>query len=101
MNSAGIGYHTAEELALHGAKVYIGARSEKRAHAAIERLYAEHPRLPRGLVVYLPLNLSDLNNVVEAAEAFLKQETRLDILREYSSQHYALNCTLAKAYSKV
>ncbi|RFU33972.1 hypothetical protein B7463_g2345, partial [Scytalidium lignicola] len=78
--NAGIGYHTAEELALHGAKVYIGARSERRAHAAIERLHIENPTLVKGAVVYLPLNLSDLDDVVKAVEVFLQQEKRLDIL---------------------
>jgi NAD(P)-dependent dehydrogenase (short-subunit alcohol dehydrogenase family) len=58
----------------------MGARSERRAYAAIERLHADNPSLPKGTVIYLPLDLSDLDDVVKAAELFLQKETRLDIL---------------------
>lgn len=36
--STGVGYHTVKILAQHGAKVYMAARSESKAKAAIEQL---------------------------------------------------------------
>ena len=60
--------------------MYLAARSEKRAREAIEKLYAELTLLEEGKIVWLPLDLSDLNSVVKAAETIYKNETRLDIL---------------------
>ncbi|KAF7977340.1 hypothetical protein HWV62_4129 [Athelia sp. TMB] len=39
--NTGIGYYTVQRLAKHGAKVYMGARNEEKAKAAIEKLRAE------------------------------------------------------------
>lgn len=79
-NSSGIGYTTAEQLARHGAKVYVAARSEAKAHAAIEKIYANNKKVEAGKLIFLPLDLADLDSVANAAEIFLKQEGRLDIL---------------------
>lgn len=79
-NSSGIGYTTVQNLARHGAKVYIGARSEERAKAAIERLRAEGLEPGNGELEWLALDLSDPRKVKESAEAFLGKEDRLDIL---------------------
>lgn len=79
-NSSGIGYTTAEQLARHGAKVYVAARSEARAHAAIEKIYANNREVAAGKLIFLPLDLADLDSVAKAAEIFLKQENRLNIL---------------------
>jgi NAD(P)-dependent dehydrogenase (short-subunit alcohol dehydrogenase family) len=68
------------QLARHGAKVYLGARSETKAHAAIERLHTEHREIEKGQLVFLPIDLSDLASVVKAAQTFIKEEQRLDIL---------------------
>jgi NAD(P)-dependent dehydrogenase (short-subunit alcohol dehydrogenase family) len=68
------------QLARHGAKVYLAARSEIRAQEAIEKLYSEIPSLEKGKIVWLPLDLSDLKGVAAAAETICKNETRLDIL---------------------
>lgn len=78
--SSGIGYTTAEQLARHGAKVYVAARSEAKAHAAIEKIYANNKKVEAGKLIFLPLDLADLDSVANAAEIFLKQEGRLDIL---------------------
>ncbi len=78
MPSAGIGFATVEHLLKHGAKVYIGARSEEKAQAAIERLKANGPN--SGEVQYLNLDLSDVTKAKASAEHFLSNETRLDIL---------------------
>ena len=78
-NSSGIGYTTAEQLARHGAKVYVAARSEAKAHAAIEKIYA-NDKVKAGRLIFLPLDLADLDSVAKAAEIFLNREDRLDIL---------------------
>ena len=80
VNSSGIGYATAEQLARHGAKVYMAARSEVKVHAAIEKIYANNNKVEAGKLIFLPLDLADLDSVAKAAEIFLKQEGRLDIL---------------------
>jgi len=68
-------------LALHGAKVYLGARTDKKATAAIARLETDNPSLKgRGLVVWLPLDLTRPADVKKSAENFLAKEERLDIL---------------------
>lgn len=79
-NSSGIGYATAEQLACHNAKVYLAARSEAKAHAAIEKIYANNKDVKAGKLIFLPLDLADLDGVAKAAEVFLKQEDRLNIL---------------------
>ncbi|KAI0751787.1 NAD-P-binding protein [Daedaleopsis nitida] len=80
--NSGIGCAVIEKLVRHGAKVYMGARSEQRAKAATERIHAAAAELEpgRGEVVWLPLDLSDPRSVVAAAEDFMQKEERLDIL---------------------
>lgn len=41
--NTGVGFHTVEELAKHGARVYMGARSPSKAEAAIDRICADTP----------------------------------------------------------
>ncbi len=79
-NSSGIGYTTTEQLARHGAKLYVAARSEGKAHAAIEKIHANNKKVEAGKLIFLPLDLADLDSVAKAAEIFLKQEDRLDVL---------------------
>ncbi|TFY66029.1 hypothetical protein EVG20_g5060 [Dentipellis fragilis] len=79
--SAGIGIRTAEQLALHGAKVYLACRSEAKATAAIAELEKTTPSLKdQNRLVYLPLDLSSVHSAKEAAEDFLSREDRLDVL---------------------
>jgi NAD(P)-dependent dehydrogenase (short-subunit alcohol dehydrogenase family) len=66
--------------------VYLAARNEERAKAAIESLHnaglgkgGEHNL---GEVVWLKLDLGDPREAKKAAEEFLKLETRLDVLCE-------------------
>ncbi|KAJ7679459.1 hypothetical protein DFH06DRAFT_974876 [Mycena polygramma] len=74
--NAGIGYETVKQLLLKNAKVYLAARSPERAAAAIKRLEDETKRM----AIFIQLDLSDLPSVRRAADAFLAQESRLDIL---------------------
>lgn len=86
--SSGVGFAAIQRLARHGAKVYMGARDEKKARAAIQRLHAEGLGPGNGEVVWLSLDLSDPRKVVAAAEEFMQGEERLDVLGGY--QH--LDC---------
>lgn len=63
--------------------MYLACRNEQRAQAAIEKLHTENPKLQKGNLVWLPLNLEDLNNVATAAQALTQKEQRLDILGMY------------------
>ncbi|UKZ96890.1 uncharacterized protein TrAFT101_011665 [Trichoderma asperellum] len=78
--NSGIGFETVKQLALHGAKVYIGARSESRAKQAISDILSQNPSIPKELLEWLPLDLSSLPNVIKAANVLSTAESRLDIL---------------------
>ncbi|KAJ7205155.1 hypothetical protein B0H12DRAFT_458628 [Mycena haematopus] len=75
--NTGIGYQTIKQLLMKNAKVYLAARSPEKAATAIKRLEAETHKPPP---IFLQLDLADLPSVRRAAETFLAQETRLDIL---------------------
>ncbi|MCJ1400500.1 hypothetical protein MMC11_003706 [Xylographa trunciseda] len=79
--NAGIGAAIVEGLATNGAKVYMGARSEERAKAAIKKIEDAHPGVKeKGLVVWLPLDLTEPEDVVKSAKDFMSREKRLDIV---------------------
>ena len=64
----------------HGAKVYLGARNEERAKAAIERLINGKGGLGTGQVEWLRLDLSTPSSALRGAQEFLSKEQRLDVL---------------------
>ncbi|KAJ7431546.1 NAD(P)-binding protein [Mycena galericulata] len=74
--STGIGYETVKQLLLKNAKVYLAARLPEKAAAAIKRLESETNKS----AIFLQLDLADLPSVRKAAETFLEQEEKLDIL---------------------
>jgi len=76
--NSGIGYATIQHLVRRGAKVYMGARNESKADAAIEQLTSEG--LGSGSVHYFNVDMSDPIKAKAAAEEFLKKEERLDVL---------------------
>ncbi len=63
--NTGVGFHTVDELAKHGARVYLGARSPGKAEAAINQIRAETPTTD---VHFLQMDLMDLQSVVAAAK---------------------------------
>lgn len=67
----------------------MAARNEARAHAAIERMHANNKGIEAGKLVFLQLDLADLDSVQEAAESFMKQESRLDVLGESEMEGWA------------
>ncbi|KAJ7867678.1 NAD(P)-binding protein [Mycena olivaceomarginata] len=74
--NTGIGYHTVRQLLLKNATVYLAARSQEKAADAIRRLEEETAKQ----ALFIELDLADLPSVRRAAEAFLAQEARLDLL---------------------
>ncbi|KAJ7323334.1 NAD-P-binding protein [Mycena albidolilacea] len=76
--NTGIGYATIQMLARKGAKVYMAARDEGRATAAIKQLQSED--IKDGSVHWHKLDLSDPRAAHKSAEEFLRKEQRLDIL---------------------
>ena len=59
----------------------MGARSEERATAAIKKIEDAHADVKeKGLVVWLPLDLTEPKDVVKSAEDFMGRENRLDII---------------------
>jgi NAD(P)-dependent dehydrogenase (short-subunit alcohol dehydrogenase family) len=75
--NSGIGYATAAALADHGAHVVLACRNEERARQARDKLESE---LDRCSLELLPLDLADLVSVRRAAESFLSEHARLDLL---------------------
>ncbi|KAJ7501830.1 NAD-P-binding protein [Mycena galericulata] len=74
--NTGIGYETVKQLLLKNAKVYLAARSPEKAAAAIKRLESE----TKNTAIFIQLDLADLPSVRKAAESFLAQESKLDLL---------------------
>ncbi|EMD40352.1 hypothetical protein CERSUDRAFT_102762 [Gelatoporia subvermispora B] len=85
--NAGIGLYTVYFLAKRGAKVYLGARSEAKAQAAIARLREEGLGEDEGELVWLDIDLSDPRKAKQAARWFMEREVRLDILGDPTSSH--------------
>ena len=75
--NTGIGYETCLALANKGATVYLAARSEERAKAAISKL-TEATKSTK--IHFLQLDLMDLGQVKKAATEFLSKKVPLDCL---------------------
>lgn len=60
----------------HNAKVYLAARNQQSAEAAIATL----KEITGKEGIFLPLDLADLSSVKRAADLFYEQETELHIL---------------------
>lgn len=61
------------------AKVYVAARSETKAMAAIHEVERSLPG-STGQLLFLHLDLSDLSTIEKSAQTFLERESRLDVL---------------------
>ncbi|KAH9224223.1 hypothetical protein DL95DRAFT_431314 [Leptodontidium sp. 2 PMI_412] len=73
--NTGMGYTIAEQLALHGAKVWMGARSGAKAKQAIDKFNTEHKdSTKKGEIIWLPLDLTSPIDVIASAKSFLSQE---------------------------
>jgi NAD(P)-dependent dehydrogenase (short-subunit alcohol dehydrogenase family) len=75
--NSGIGYHTALELARHGARVVLACRDAERGADTMRRVTAE---APEAAVEIGALDLADLASVRGFAEAFAAGHPGLDLL---------------------
>ncbi|KAJ5587536.1 uncharacterized protein N7459_003301 [Penicillium hispanicum] len=79
--ASGVGFELAKILYAAGGTVYIAARSVSRCEGAIEKIKAQtRGQKAEGKLKIMAVDLGDLGAVKRAAEEFLRQETRLDIL---------------------
>lgn len=76
-SNTGLGFETALDLYLKGAKVYVACRNEEKGRDAIERMKAISSG---GELVYSRLDLASLSSVKEFAEKVIATESRLDLL---------------------
>ncbi|GAP88273.2 putative short-chain dehydrogenase [Rosellinia necatrix] len=77
--NTGLGKELCKILYSKNAKVYVAARSERKAKEAIEEIRGLHPT-SKGALAYLHLDLSDLTTIKKSADDFLARESRLDTL---------------------
>ena len=75
--NSGLGFETARELAAHGARVLLTARSAAKGEAAVARLTA---RQPAAAVEFRLLDLADLDSVRAFAAAIVGDGTGVDVL---------------------
>lgn len=78
-SNTGVGKELAQILYSKNAKVYIAARSEDKANAAIASIKAAAPD-STGSLTFLHLDLADLSTIKASASAFLSQEQKLHVL---------------------
>jgi NAD(P)-dependent dehydrogenase (short-subunit alcohol dehydrogenase family) len=75
--NAGIGYHTALQLAAKGATVLLASRDPERGRAAHQRILAA---APMARVEVVTLDLADLDSVGRLADHILASDDGLDVL---------------------
>ena len=75
--NSGLGYETARVLAQHGATVVMACRNAQKAETAASKIRSLNPK---GNVVVMPLDLTDLKSVHAFAEAFKAEHDHLDLL---------------------
>ncbi|BDB40314.1 MULTISPECIES: SDR family NAD(P)-dependent oxidoreductase [Mycobacterium] len=75
--NTGLGYHTAAELAFHGAQVVLAVRNQEKGNAALAKIRAAKPDADLRLQ---ELDLSSLESVRRAADALRGSHPRIDLL---------------------
>jgi len=76
--NSGLGLETVRQLAKHRpARIYLAARSQEKAEAAIKQLRESNPQI--GPTTFLKLDLSSFASVKAAAKTFKSAESRLDV----------------------
>ncbi|KAK5719368.1 hypothetical protein LTR15_007891 [Elasticomyces elasticus] len=73
----GLGKETVLQLSKHSAHIYLAARTESKARAAITEIKLV---VPNADITFLQLDLSSFASVKQAAKNFLAQSDRLDVL---------------------
>src|ERR1051326_3567146 len=77
--SSGIGFHTALELARHGARTLLAVRDPDRGKTALERIHALAP-VVCGLVEVVVVDLASLDSIEDAAADLADRTAAVDIL---------------------
>src|SRR4051812_34213318 len=75
--SSGIGRAVLEALVARGASVVVATRSEEKTRPLLDELRRQHQGAD---VLWLPLDLSDLRSVAQAADVFLQSGRPLHVL---------------------
>jgi NAD(P)-dependent dehydrogenase (short-subunit alcohol dehydrogenase family) len=76
--NVGLGKESILQLAHHNpSKIYMGSRNKEKAQAAIAEI---EQAAPEANIIFLELDLSSFSSIQKAAETFLSQNNRLDIL---------------------
>ncbi|KAG9234760.1 putative short-chain dehydrogenase [Amylocarpus encephaloides] len=81
--ASGVGHEVVKMLYRAGGTVYIAARSEKRCQGAIDKMKGEFAKTfekVEGQLKSMVIDLSDLRTIKPAAEKFLSDTDRLDVL---------------------
>ena len=77
--ASGIGFETARVLAVHGATVYVGARSLAKCEEAITAIRATAPQAELKLKPFVA-DLSSLKTIKAGVDTFLAENVPLNIL---------------------
>jgi len=78
--SSGLGKESVHQLAKHNpARIFLTARTATRGNAAIAEVENATPSI-KGRITFLEMDLASFSSVQRAAESFLAQANRLDIL---------------------
>ena len=76
--NAGLGLESIRQLVTHGPKcVYLASRTPSKGEEAVAAI---KKTFPSANIVYLPLDLASFDSISNAAEVFMSQSDRLDIL---------------------
>ncbi|KAF4334106.1 light induced alcohol dehydrogenase Bli-4 [Fusarium beomiforme] len=76
----GVGYHIAHQLALKGAKVYVGARNLQKANESIKAMLAQSRQLKLESLLPFAVDMGNFKQVQYEARKVVAEEPRLDIL---------------------
>jgi len=75
--TSGLGFETARQLAAHGGRVVLTARSDSKGSDAVQRIRAAHPEVT---IEYRLLDLADLTSVRQFADAIRDDGIEVDVL---------------------
>ena len=75
--NSGLGFETVKVLAAKGAEVIMASRNESKANAAITKIKAENASAN---VVFIAIDMANLNSIKAFSEIFHERYDRLDIL---------------------
>ncbi|KAI9172654.1 2,2-dialkylglycine decarboxylase [Paramyrothecium foliicola] len=78
--NSGVGKEVAQIFYSKNAKVYLAARSESKTSDAIESIKNAVPKTSGGQLIFLYLDLSDLDSVKKSAARFLEMESEIHLL---------------------